>query len=140
MIPTFDPALHTISFKGNILDDFGPDSLVTIEPDNDAFTYQPGSTGPGTRSRNRDESHTIRVFLLKTSLSNDVLSAIHEGDKLRGDGGGEFVVKDLQGGTSFVGEAWIQRAPPIEVASTAGVSEWVFRCAKPTVYKVGGQQ
>lgn len=136
--PTYDPARHTISFGGNILTDFAADSLVEIEKDGDDFTYHPSSTGGGARARNRDGSHTIRVRLLQTSMSNDVLSAIRASDLLKGDGVKEFVVKDLDGATQFIGEAWIQKPPAMARGPEVGTYEWTLRCADPAVFFVGG--
>lgn len=136
-IETYDPAQHTISFKGNILTGFSPDSLVTVEQDEDTFSFHPSADGGGARARNRNGSCTIRVQLRKGSPSNDVLQAIHTGDKLRGDGVGEFIVKDLGGTTSFVGEAWIQKPATLAVEKEIGTSEWVLRSAQPDVFHVG---
>jgi hypothetical protein len=137
-LATYDPAQHSISFGGNILTGFASDSLVEIEQDNDTFTYTTSADGPGARARVRDESVTIRVRLLKTSMSNDILSALWEADKLRGVGIREFVVKDLAGANTFSGDAWIQKPPTMAVGAEIDNYEWTLRCAKPAAFHIGG--
>lgn len=137
-IATYDPAQHSISFAGNILTGFAPDSVVEIEQDNDTFGYTASADGPGARSRIRDESCTIRVRLLKTSMSNNILSAIWEADKLKGIGVKEFLAKDLSGLTTFAGDSWIQKPPNMVVGSDIETYEWTLRCAKPHAFFIGG--
>lgn len=135
---TYDPAQHAISFAGNILSGFAEDSLVEIEQDNDTFSYTPSADGPGARARNRDEQVTITVRLLKTSMSNDILSALHAADKLKGAGIGLFALKDLAGATTFSGNAWVQKPPNIVIGTEIDTYEWTLKCAKPDIFIIGG--
>lgn len=127
-IATYDPRKVTVTFNGQIIDGFGPDSFVKVSRDNDGWTYQPSNSGGGARSRNPDKSGTIEITLLNKSAANAILSAFAVADELTGEGVGEFQVKDRSTLAALCSarNAWIRKIPDWERAKEVGVTVWLI--------------
>lgn len=135
---TYDPAQVVVTFLGNILTGFGPDTFITAERESDAFTDEVGADGEVARARSKDKRGTVTLTLLQTSMSNDVLSAAAAADELGGLGAGPLLVKDLNGATLVAAEsAWVQKVANVEFGAELGTREWMLRCADVSVL-VGG--
>lgn len=127
-VATFDPMKCIPAFLGNILLDFEEDTLISLEPSGEDFSYHPGIGKSGTRAFNTDESWIIRLMLQLKSPSNDILWAIRQLDKRLKNQIGAFVFQDLNGTTELTGpETWIVKAPTIEYGKEPKSREWVFR-------------
>lgn len=129
MTKTYDPAKNLLSFLGNLIGGFGPDTYIAVSRNEQGFTFQAGAGGEGVRTQNRNRSGTVTVTLLASSSSNDILSAIAAADELAGTGVGALFLKELNGTTVVSAQnAWIQKRPDVQRAKEAGVVEWVFEC------------
>lgn len=135
---TYDPAEHLVSFLGNILTAFGPDSFIEAERNEEAFTLTVGAGGEPARARNRNISGRVTITLLATSPENDLLSNAMLLDEIAGEGIGPLFLKD-QGGTMVVHaeSAWIVKAPAISRAKEVPVYVWIIECAKMEVFAGG---
>ncbi len=135
---TYDPAQVVVTFLGNILTGFGPDTFLTVERESDAFSDEVGADGEVARARSRDRRGTVTLTLLQSSLSNDVLSAAAAADELGGLGVGPLLIKDLTGATLVAAEsAWVRKIANVEYGKEITAREWMIRCADMTVL-VGG--
>mgnify|MGYP000193237170 CR=1 FL=1 len=139
MAHTFNPKRYQVSFSGILLTGLadGNDS-ITVERNSDAFTLVVGSDGESTRSVSPDNSGKITVRLQGTSLSNDVLSALHETDRFGNLGQAPLFVKDLSGTTTALAQAaWIVKAPSISIGKNMTNREWVFETGDLEIFTGG---
>ncbi len=104
-------------------------SFVSVENNEDAYTLLVGTDGEATRSRTNNNSSRITLTLQQGSLSNALLSGLHEIDKNSISGAGCFpvLIKDLQGTSMYAAEkAWIVKRPTAEFGREAGSREWII--------------
>lgn len=127
MFRNYDPAKHTLSFKGIIILGFDEGTFIKAERSQQAFMKKVGATGDVTRARNRDRTGMLTFTLMKGSPANDLLSAVQIADELTGLGYGPLLMKDLSG-TSVVqaDNAWIQKMPDFEAAVEPGGVQWIL--------------
>ena len=129
-LKTYDPAeviiiLGTITWEG-----FADGEFATLEEDEDAYSMQVGTDGEAARSKSNNRGATFTGTLLHTSLTNSLLSALHNLDRNSTSGVGvvPFMIKDGSGSALHTAEtAWIQRAPSRGYGREAGPREWVIR-------------
>lgn len=125
---SYDPTEVTLVFNSILIDGYGPDTFIKATRNNDTWTLQMGNSGSGARSRNPDKSGKIEFTLLASSPANGLLMAIAIADELRGEGVGEFQVKDratLLGKCS--GEnAWVVKPPDFERGKEVGTITWTL--------------
>lgn len=126
---TYDPAKVLVSFAGQVITGFAPDTFISAERNEDGFTLVVGAGGEATRSRSRNKSGTVTLTLMASSQSNDILSAVALADELSGTGVSPLFVKEFNGTTLVMAQnAWIKKLPTMERAKEAGTVEWVFEC------------
>lgn len=126
-LKTYDPNKVLVTFAGNLLTGFAPDTFISLARNEDAFTLVVGAGGEATRSQNRNRSGTITVTLMATSQTNDILSVIATADELSGIGVAPFFITEFNGTTAAIAKtAWIKKMPTLERAKEAGTVEWVF--------------
>lgn len=127
-VKTYNPKEVTVSFGGNVLTGYAEGTAVTVEYNEDAWTLQVGVDGEGTRSKSNNRSGRVTLSLMQSSLSNAILTAIAEADRLSNSGALPLLVKDnsSRGSQHMAETAWIVRVPSAEYAIEAGPREWVF--------------
>lgn len=122
-----------ISFAGILLDGFGVDAVVSIEPNSDDASAQIGADGHVVRSMLADESAIATITLLQTSSAHRSLLALRKIDRDTpgGAGVGVFEMRNLlTGDVSSSERAWIHRRPNEEIGKEAGEYEWKIFLAK----------
>ena len=135
---TYDPMLNVLSFAGLNITGFAPDTYISVERNEDAFTLVVGASGEATRSHNRNRSGLVTVTLMASSQSNDALSAIAVADEISGSGLSVLLLKEAHGTTLVsASNAWIKKLPVVDRAKEAGTVEWVFECEDLSIF-VGG--
>lgn len=113
---------------------FDEGDFVKITQDGAGFEDKVGCDGEVVRYPTNDDRATIELFLLQSSATNGLLSALYNLDKNapNGAGIGAMLVQDRQGTSVFAAaESWISK-PPEEVSfgKEASGRKWTFRCAK----------
>lgn len=138
---TYDPNKVVCTFKGNIITGYGKDSRVEIERNEDLFTTVVGCDGEFARSVNRNKSGTIKIVLLASSPTNDVLSAALALDELTGAGAGEFSCEDTNG-TSLANAkvAWVKKMVPLKRGKEVDENEWTLECGQIDMFVGGNSQ
>lgn len=127
MVKTYAADEMIVTFGPVVMSEFGQDSLVTVEMNEDLFTLQMGADGRGVRSKTSNRSARITVTLMQSSASNDLLSAIAQLDSQSNEGVFPLMIKDGSGRSIHTAEsAWITRAPTAEYGREAGEREWIF--------------
>lgn len=116
----------------------GWDSL-SINQRSQGFVPIYGIRGKHTRSPTEDTSATLSLTLIQTSPSNDVLSTIHELDRINGTGRIALTLTDLSGRTVFFSnEAYILGYPDVNFSGQFEYRTWSLFCQKVNGYVVGG--
>jgi len=100
-------------------------TFIAIEPMGDGVTSEAGAYGDVARAMSLDPRHQITLTLQQTSRSNDVLSAIHDADRLSGGNGAVPVtLTDLRGSTLFAGTAWVVKKATATFSKGLEAKEW----------------
>jgi len=109
------------------------DDAISFVYDSDLVADTVGVTGEGAFSESNDRRGTLKLKLLATSMFNDVLSGLANGNI-------EFAAAmvDARGTSVGAGAACrVQKLPDQNVGSAVGVREWNIRCLE-WVAHVGG--
>lgn len=128
----YDAASVVVVFAGIPIQGLSEDSVVEIAYNEDAFTLQMGVDGDGTRSKTNNRSAQVTMSLMQSSLTNDLLNAVHQIDlnTPNGLGIGPLLIKDLNGRSLHAAEkAWIMKSPDAAFGKEAGPREWVIETA-----------
>ena len=137
---TYDPKKVVVTFGGVPLTGFADGTFISIEPVEEAFTRVSGADGLVSRARSNDDGYEVTLTLQQTSLSNAVLSGIHNQDKRTGDGVKPLTVKDLRGEQLFFAEAaWIRQDPTVEYSKEIEEREWVFDTGRAEQFVAGSE-
>lgn len=137
-VKTYDPKKVVVSFGGAPLTGFAPGTFVEITYDEDAWTKMVGADGEGARARNANRGGKVKVTLMQTSVSNDVLSGYFVADRDLGTGALPLFVKDLLGRSLAVAvTAWIMKAADVKFGKELDTREWTFDTDNLEVF-VGG--
>lgn len=137
-VNTYDPGKIIVSVAGITLSGYAKDSMVEADREADTFSKETGITGEVARVRSRNKSGEIKISLMQTSTTNDMLSMIHAVDEATGAGIVPIGITDLGGGTTLVsGEAWIRKLPPVTMKKEVETREWIFDCAVLDIHVAG---
>lgn len=121
------------------LEGFMDGTFISAERTEDAFSYQGGSDGNGTRILNSDKSGTITLSLLQSANHNKDLSERLILDEASGEGAFAINVRDSFGSdiiSSLV--AWVQQTPVAAWSKDGDEGrEWVIACGNLQM-KLGG--
>lgn len=126
-------ATKTFSFK-NVNAIFGileiegwseDDDCLTIEYDEDAFQKVVGNKGDVIRIQTNDNSCSITMKLLQTSVTNKFLNLIFNADRELQTGVLPFIATDKEAGETWVvNSAWIQKYPKTVRGKVHHSYEW----------------
>lgn len=134
----YSAASVTVTFKGVAITGFGPDTFVTAERNEDAFTLAVGADGESVRAKSSNKSGIVTLTLMQSSVGNDALSAAAKLDELSGDGVGSLFVKDLNGTTLVSSQAaYVRKVANAEFARESSTREWVIETGELDIF-VGG--
>jgi hypothetical protein len=137
-VKTYDPGSVVLTLGAHIVAGYGPDTMITVERDEDSFTKQVGVDGETARSKNRNRGGKITITLLQTSSTNDVLSGYLLADEASNAGVVPAALKDLNGNTLMIApSAWVMKAANSEFAKEVGTREWTIDTADMEI-NVGG--
>lgn len=131
----------TVVFGGLPIDSGrGDDEFCAISKAEETFTYKAGVDGEGTRSESKNNYHTVKLTVMRTSRANALLSAIYNGDVAVAGGAGvvPILVRDRQGASLFSSaEAWITKLPDNVYSKEANTIEWMIGVHNP-INIIGG--
>lgn len=130
MLTTYNAAEVSMIFSGIPISGLADGTFVSVEQNEDSFAVTVGSDGESVRTATNNRSGRVTFTLLQSSLSNDLLSALHNADKLTGDGIGPLLLKDNSGRTVIeAAKSWVVRSPTAEFAREASSREWIIETA-----------
>lgn len=132
MTTFFDPAQFPIVLGGVQMQGFSESNMCKFEFETESFSDVVGVDGDVTRSKSMDRRAKLTVYLMQTSPTNDLLSAMYNAGRV-GTNGGDVVaarVENVNGRLVIAGpEAWIMDTPKPTYGKTAAEYEWVIRIA-----------
>ena len=137
-MPTYSPKKVVLSVAGQAISGYADGTFLSVERNTDAFSHTSGADGEIARMASADNSGTITLTLLQTSASNDLLSSLHEADRISNNA--KFVVggEDKNGTTVFSGlEAWIPKLATVEEGNEISNREWRIVVSNLNIF-VGG--
>lgn len=105
---------------------FSEGSKASFTKPEDSWLVKVGVGGTVTRARKQHPIIVCTLKLMKTSISNDILSGLHALDmKTKGGGRVPFLLKDLWGTTlAFAPESWVVKIPDENVDEEVTSREW----------------
>ena len=133
---TYSPSDVTIILAGYTL---GGVISVELEWKSRPFTFRPGIRGIHTRTFSKDLHATIRLEILQTSISNDVMSQILEQDRRNKSARLPITVKDTGGTTMYLADqAFIPAYPDTKLSRGFEVRVWEIEVFDFTDGTIGG--
>lgn len=136
---SYDPKNNTVVVQGQLIDGFADDTMIKVSRNEEGWSFQPSNSGGGARSRNPNKSGRAEITLKASSPANAVLSAIAIADELRGEGIGEFLVKDRSStAASCSGQnCWIVKHPDWERQKEVGNVTWIIEIEEVDIFHSG---
>ncbi len=138
---TYDPNEVTIVVGAILVDGFADGTFVSVEWDEDAFTKTIGAGGEVCRARSNNNGASVTLTLLQSSAANDLLSALHNADKLSpgGDGIVPFIMKDGTGRTVISAEkCWVRKPATVTYGREVENREWTIDTGDMVPANIGG--
>lgn len=134
----WDPTQFIITVGSDTITEFAPSTFIKADFDEDQYSKEIGADGAGCRIRNANQGGYFEITLLKSSLSNDVLSALAVLDRATAQGVVPVQVKDMNGtAVAAAAHAWITRIPALERGKELGDVTWKLDTTKLEIL-VGG--
>lgn len=118
-VKSYSPDQVSLSLAGaGQITGFASGSFVTIEMEANDWSHKVGADGEVARARSNNRVGIVKIKLLQTSLSNQMLSGIRNlglADPAGAADVGTFQLTDLSGATVASGpKAWIRKPAPVE--------------------------
>lgn len=135
---TFDFKKLSVILGVSQLTGFADGEALTVSEENDAFNSIGGADGHVDRIKNNNNSLTITVRLRQTSPTNQILSAIHNADRVAGTTL-PLLIKDRSGNTLISAtSAWIIKHPDTGFGTESSVREWTIKTGSNYVKNLAG--
>lgn len=122
-----------------ILGGYGDGSAIKIEKADPSFTSKVGADGTVVWVATNRRLYKVTLTLMQTAAGNQVLSAIHQADKIKKGGVGVGALSIIDGnGTSLhhFSKARIMTDPSVEYNADATNRDWEF-AAVADIFNVG---
>jgi hypothetical protein len=124
---TYDPKKVIITLGGVPIGGYADGAFVQIDPSGETWTKKVGADGEVSRSLSNDNTHTVQITLMQTSLSNAYLRAVMSADRLTGLGMLPLSFTDLNSmEVYFWPEAWVGAEPPTGRAKEVTDTQWTI--------------
>lgn len=141
---TYRPEDVSIAWNGiNITSGLAPDTYITLDRNEDAFTLTVGADGTGARTQNANKSGTIELTLMQNSPINALLAAQALADEniTSADVVSALTISDPSGSLIAGAEdCWIKKIPQQELGKEYGTRTWMFECSRLTIVPGIGAQ
>ncbi len=123
----YNPKEIVVVFGEVILEGIADGSFVEIDQVEDAVQLYIGSDGKGTRAMSNNRAATVTLTVSQSSKSNELLSTLHELDRLSGAGVRSLLVKDLNGTSLYsAATAWIKKQPKATFSKGIETRQWTI--------------
>lgn len=136
---TYDPSSVILSIAGlYTVEGYADGTFIKISKDEKPFVYHKAMDGNLARLYRKDDTYSIKLMLVQSSPSNNVLAALHTIDLSAQIGTFPIMFQDCSGTAMlYSSQAWIEYLPDIDFSKNIEVREWSIRCTN-AVYVPGG--
>ena len=140
-IATYSPEDIQVAIAGLLnITGFVEGSFVTISRDTPLFETSESADGLVSRTKRASKTFTVKLSLMSTSESNNVLTTLALLDHSSHIVKFPLLIKDSLGSTVFFStSSWIENTPSIDYSTNINSREWSIRCSQSTIY-VGGNE
>lgn len=140
-VRTYSPVDVTILLAGFYqVGGFVEGSFVTISKDVQPYRTTRTADGKVARTFIDDDTYTITLNLASTSPTNDILTKLHEVDKLSQYGKFPMFIKDSSGTSLFLAPTcWIKEVPDLTFSQDVSDRTWIIQ-ATQCVPNFGGNE
>lgn len=126
---TYNPKNVKLNVRGIPITHFAPDTMISVEYDEDDFEKVVGATGEVVRVLNLNTSASVTFQLLQSAPENDLLSEIRAADRLGGFPVDPTTLEEVGGTTViFAKDSWVKKLPKVDYAKSHSPREWVIDC------------
>jgi len=127
LVMTYDAKKVIVALGGVPIGGYADGSFVKVTANSERWTRKVGADGEVNRSRSNDNTSTVDLTLLQTSLSNAYLTTVEKADALTGLGMLPLLITDTNTGKSrFWPQAWIVKTPDDERAKETTDIAWTI--------------
>lgn len=135
----YDPTQVEISLAGLYrMEGFADGTFVEIIKNAKPFQYQTSMGDEVARLFIKDSTYTINITLAQSSLSNNILSALHAIDLATMVAKFPILIQDKSGTTKFFStNAWVESYPNAQFGKSVETRTWTIQCSNG-VYSLGG--
>lgn len=136
---TYSPSDVLVTLAGmHTVTGFADGTFIEIRKEGRPFLKQRTMDGETARIYNEDQTFQVRLTLMQSSSSNNILSMLYNVDLATRMGKFPLIIKDTSGSTTFIGmTTWIEEIPEVKFASTLSTYTWTFGCSD-AIITVGG--
>jgi hypothetical protein len=128
-VAEWNPQNFIITIGSITATQFANGTFIKAMYDEDLYSYEPSASGGvGCRIRNANEAGKFEITLLKSSPTNDLLSALAQIDRASGAGVVPVQVKDGNGTAVAEAElAWVVKPADLERGKELGDVTWTLQ-------------
>jgi hypothetical protein len=131
---TYDPKKVIITLGGVPIGGYADGTFVQIDPNGEIWQKKVGADGEVARSLSNDNTATVQITLMQTSLSNIYLKTVMNADKLTGLGMLPLSFTDMNTGEErFWPEAWVSAEPSTGRAKETTDTQWTIHTGQEAV-------
>ena len=130
MAKSYSPKKVQVNFLNQVISGFADGEFVMAAMNNDQVSLVVGADGEGARAMSADNSGTVKLTLLQTSLGNDILSEALRADRLSNINVGPLLIVDTSGRTLVMAaEAWVKKFADVSLDKDVKAREWTIESA-----------
>ncbi len=134
LVMTYDPKKVVLLLGGVPINGYADGTFVQIDPSGDTWTKKVGADGEVARAMTNDNTHTVQITLMQTSLSNAYLKSVMNADKLTGLGMLPLSFTDLNTmEEKFWPQAWVSVEPSTGRAKETTDVQWTLHTGQIAV-------
>jgi hypothetical protein len=127
LVGSYDPKKVIITLGGVPIGGYADGTFVQVDPNSETWTKKVGADGEVARGLSNDNTHTIQITLMQTSLSNKYLRTVFNADKLTGLGMLPLSITDLNTmDVYFWPQAWVSTDPSTGRAKETTDAQWTI--------------
>ena len=136
---TYSPSDVLVSLAGlHTVTGYADGTFIEIKKLGKPFETQRAMDGDISRIYHEDKGYKVKLTLMQSSSSNNILSMLYNVDLATRLGKFPLIIKDGSGSTTFVSlTTWIEEQPEVKFASTLSTYTWEFGCSD-AILSIGG--
>lgn len=127
LVMSYDPKKVIITLGGVPISGYADGTFVQVDPNSETWTKKVGADGEVARALSNDNTSTIQITLMQTSLSNTYLRTVMSADRLTGLGMLPLSFTDLNDmEVHFWPQAWVSTTPSTGRAKDTTDVQWTI--------------